>query len=668
MRHLWMIGLLAACDLMSGPDARPTGSATIVATTRTATMNVNPTEGTVSWTDHERGEVVSKLFVGLEPVRLATVGDEVWVTLRGERGIAIVGVEGTDLQLIDRFDAGVEPYGIVADRQGQRVFVASAMTDEVLVIDAETRSVVGRHRVSHEPRWLALHPSGKSLFVGAVREGRLYQIDLASGEVTRIQLPGTIRFSRDGVIDLKPRITGDLSITPDGASLGVPVLYVDNTTPVVSSPGGDREPVFPGEVPQPADSGYGSSGGSVSRLNPGLATFELDGQGDVQDSGDAVFVSAPISHVNNGFVVPFGEEFGSGTEGEFGVSVRSFPSSVTATRDAWFVTMEGSDALLVVHRKGAKKRNEHDIHFADVESGDFVFTSTHEAGFASHEVIAIEMEAEGPRGAVLMDDRIVVHGAIGRSVQSMDAPALFKAVDQMRSRGFTSPIFEVNDSRAIFVETKALSGVEAMGEALFFSAKDARMAGTGAGVSCSTCHFDGRNDGLTWTVDGQVRQTPSLAGNVSETAPVTWTNDVPSVADEAMLTTSQRMGGEGLSPLEAQAIQAFVDSTPYPDPPELGTGNDAVSRGKAIFEDPAVGCASCHSGPTFTDNRMHQVLDLAVQTPTLRGVAASAPYFHDGSMLDLTSVVYFARTGQMGDTSGLDDAAVNDLVAYLKSL
>ena len=43
-------------------------------------------------------------------------------------------------------------------------------------------------------------------------------------------------------------------------------------------------------------------------------------------------------------------------------------------------------------------------------------------------------------------------------------------------------------------------------------------------MSCGTCHFEGRNDGLTWHLDDQVRQTPSLAGAVSVTAPFTWTS------------------------------------------------------------------------------------------------------------------------------------------------
>ena len=61
----------------------------------------------------------------------------------------------------------------------------------------------------------------------------------------------------------------------------------------------------------------------------------------------------------------------------------------------------------------------------------------------------------------------------------------------------------------------------ARGRRLFYSADNPTMAAQGAGVSCSTCHFDGRADGLTWRfgADERQRQTPSLAGLVSLTAP-----------------------------------------------------------------------------------------------------------------------------------------------------
>jgi cytochrome c peroxidase len=95
----------------------------------------------------------------------------------------------------------------------------------------------------------------------------------------------------------------------------------------------------------------------------------------------------------------------------------------------------------------------------------------------------------------------------------------------------------------------------------------------------------------------------------------------------------------------------------------------AAIRGLAIFKDPAKGnCAVCHvigeKDALFTDNKFHnlgvgldaqgELKDLgrfdvtkneadkgAFKTPTLRNVALSAPYMHDGSLKTLKDVIDF---------------------------
>src|SRR6185369_7572133 len=75
-------------------------------------------------------------------------------------------------------------------------------------------------------------------------------------------------------------------------------------------------------------------------------------------------------------------------------------------------------------------------------------------------------------------------------------------------------------------------------------------------------------------------------------------------------------------------------------------------RGKA-------NCVACHVGPNFTDERLHHTgiawregrfTDLGAgqgnfKTPTLREVARTAPYMHDGSVATLEEVVDFYSNG-----------------------
>ncbi|MEM9987220.1 MAG: hypothetical protein AAF804_19165, partial [Bacteroidota bacterium] len=82
-----------------------------------------------------------------------------------------------------------------------------------------------------------------------------------------------------------------------------------------------------------------------------------------------------------------------------------------------------------------------------------------------------------------------------------------------------------------------------------------------------------------------------------------------------------------------------------------------------------LGCTTCHPGPNFTDYQFHSLgltqlddADLgryritldssdigAFKTPTLRNVALTAPYMHDGSIPSLDSVLnFFAQGGGEG--------------------
>lgn len=92
----------------------------------------------------------------------------------------------------------------------------------------------------------------------------------------------------------------------------------------------------------------------------------------------------------------------------------------------------------------------------------------------------------------------------------------------------------------------------------------------------------------------------------------------------------------------------------------------AARRGFALFGGRAA-CAGCHAGPNFTDERYHDTgvawttgvpgdegralvtgdpVDRgAFKTPTLRQVAMTAPYMHDGSVASLGEVIEFYEKG-----------------------
>lgn len=83
-------------------------------------------------------------------------------------------------------------------------------------------------------------------------------------------------------------------------------------------------------------------------------------------------------------------------------------------------------------------------------------------------------------------------------------------------------------------------------------------------------------------------------------------------------------------------------------------GDDAAldlsaRRGLVTFF--AAGCATCHRGPMFSDYALHDLgigaIDPAtgerprIRTPSLRNVARTAPYMHDGSIATLSAAIDF---------------------------
>ena len=110
------------------------------------------------------------------------------------------------------------------------------------------------------------------------------------------------------------------------------------------------------------------------------------------------------------------------------------------------------------------------------------------------------------------------------------------------------------------------------------------------------------------------------------------------------------------------------------------------------------GCATCHSAPNFTDNGFHNLglasfgeanpdmgryaqrpvnlMKGAFKTPTLRDIARTAPYFHDGSAKTLEEVIEHYVKGGVVKTNlspnmkkiELCGSEKEDLVAFLKAL
>jgi cytochrome c peroxidase len=210
-----------------------------------------------------------------------------------------------------------------------------------------------------------------------------------------------------------------------------------------------------------------------------------------------------------------------------------------------------------------------------------------------------------------------------------------------------------------------LSGTDAFdtGHAIFHSRGGARLA-------CASCHPEGVDDGRPWQFARHgTRRTQQIRGGILDTAPFHWSGDMVTFEMLVDQVFVGRMGGTIDGPEEAAALGAWMDTLPaLPRPPVADPG--AVERGRALFMDPAIGCATCHAGENLTTNVSVDVGTGGVfQVPTLLGIAYRAPYLHDGCAATLRDRFTTCGGGDMhGHTSGLGPAQIDDLVAYLRTL
>ncbi len=272
-----------------------------------------------------------------------------------------------------------------------------------------------------------------------------------------------------------------------------------------------------------------------------------------------------------------------------------------------------------------------------------------------------------------------------------------------------------------------------LGRYLFY---DIRLSVNGK-ISCATCHrqdlafTDGRATALGTTGQVHTRNTMSLV-NVAYSASLTWgdpavrrledqtpipmygerplemglheSDGVPAaIANDARYRDLFARAFPGEEPAftmhnAVKAISSFERSIVSADSPydryHYGGDNSAVSaaarRGEVLFFSQPMSCFRCHGGFNFSDAiqfdgkprreaAMHATGASGpgkFKAPSLRNVALTAPYMHDGSIPTLEAVLdrYAAGGGHVADQDPLiggfplSAAQRADLVEFLRSL
>ena len=95
-----------------------------------------------------------------------------------------------------------------------------------------------------------------------------------------------------------------------------------------------------------------------------------------------------------------------------------------------------------------------------------------------------------------------------------------------------------------------------------------------------------------------------------------------------------------------------------------------------VFKSEKAGCSTCHQGPEFTDNQLHDVglgspkdVYPSYNTPSLRNVSRKVRLLHHGRAQSISEVISDLHAPQnvtgLGELSAEEKA---DLIEYVKSL
>ena len=581
---------------------------------------VNPDSGSLTLVDTASRSVVVELPVGVDPRTVAVddAGQRAYVANRGSDSISVVDLAARSV--VTEVAVGGRPYGVVVSPAGDRLYVAEQGTDRLAILDTNTFDTLDLLPVADRPSGLAVSDDGQTLYITHLLTNTITVLTVRPFVVyLPLILRGLPAFGSAGHQATSYQSTGYLFSTV--------VLWPNSNLvqSVVLSP--DRQRAY---IPH-----------TLSNSNKRVLTFDTTVFPQV-----ALVDLATRQHL-------VGQQIDLGTIDPPGVGL---PFDAALTRDGlelWVLNAASND-VSVVDLTGRRL-------VAHIEVGD------------------------NPRGIVLSPDGATayVNNTLAGTVSVIDTSA-YTVTAVITATDIPLPPVLLNGKR------------------LFHTSDDPRLS-LAQWISCNTCHFEGEHDGRTWFFGfAGLRNTTGLLGMV-ETYPLRWSAEWDESADAEYANRRENFGSgllegdmnctlfppdcvnhppnQGRS-YDLDCLAAFMDSLQAPLSPAHAGGEpltQAELRGQAIFNDPDLRCAECHPPPLYTDHQTHDVgtapafpdekIGPAYDTPTLRGLYDSAPYFHDGSATTLYETLTRPSPGSEHDVRGLlTEAEIQDLIAFLLAL
>jgi hypothetical protein len=619
------------------------------------------------------------------PIALDAAGRRVWVVNPDNDSVSIIDADTQvrlaeiDFNLLLGLAGSIDPRGVAIDAAGN-AWIACRDADRLAIVSA-TGVLLESHHLGHgsAPMGVAITPDGNSAFLSLESRGQLRRFSVATrqqtGSLNLGPSPRAIAITADSSRVLVTRfISGeeygqvyDVNATAMTLTRTIP-LHRDRGRDGSSS--GRGVPNFVSGITISPDGQFAYYTAVKSNTQRGAFFNQDNGTNDPLDPDNTVraMVGRISLSANN---EPFVSDINSY---RIDVDNSESPTAIefTPSGDYFFVAVQGNNHLAVYDDlllRGAPRS---------------LAVKTTKGRFAT---------GLAPQGIVFdaATNRLFSADFMGRSVTSHEMGSFLSFGNRETAR-LAIPT----------VSNEKLAPDVLLGKRIFYQAADASGLSTlptmslEGYISCASCHVDGQHDGMTWdfTDRGEgLRNTTDLRGRAGVSqGNVHWSGNFDEIQDFVLDVVNEFGGGQGLLPpgeaphpslgppnagrsAELDALAAYVTSladTSLPGSPHRnadGTRTPSAAAGADVFV--AAGCAACHAGNDYTDSSLGSLHDVGtlrtgsgqrlgatltgIDTPTLRGLWAGAPYFHDGSAKTLDEVfrvaggtVYQAEDAQLG--------------------
>ncbi|MEX0320644.1 MAG: cytochrome D1 domain-containing protein [Puniceicoccaceae bacterium] len=542
-----------------------------------------------------------------------------------------------------------EPSGAAVSNDGKTLYVTVGTGQgEVLVIEAKSGKVRNRIAAGHSPMAPVLSSNGKKLYVCSRFDTAVTVIDLKKGKLVK-----SIPMMREPI---------EAAITPDGR-----YLFVTNHMP-------DGR----------ADLEYVASKLSVidTKTDTLLKHIKLvngaEGMREVVVSPDGKFAYA--THLMARFQVPTTqiERGWINTNAISVIRVEDQELLFTVLLDdvdlgfanPWAIDISDDGKLLVVSSAGNHEIRLIDLPAMTAKINDAVSSMGEEAeamhlnahndlSFISSVSTRVRLKGKGPRGLRLIGNKIYVAEYFSDSI----------GVVELAETGKAASVSSIPVGPEIPMDQIRL------GEFYF---NDASLCFQNW-QSCASCHSsDGRMDALNWDLlndgIGNPKNVKSLL--LSHETPPAMATGVRAMAEVAVRAGIKYIQFAVRPEEDAEAIDAYLKSLEPVPSPRLVDGHlsPAAQRGETLFS--REGCIQCHSGPYYTDLKLHdlgtglgQDVGKGFDTPTLVEVWRTSPYLHDGRVVSMKEVVRVHNPVREWSNQGpMSEDEVTDLAEYVDSL